>query len=185
MKKIQFPVLFIILLSLIGCIDRKTDSGVITYTTALWLTLAFLFGGIGLIYASRFAPKTTDPWYSLSNRIPLVMKGVGACLLFLVLVTINEKVTVSTSGFSERIGLIGMTMIHEVVFRDLEKIEIIKETNTDGRKTTTHYFLVCYEKNGSTRRIPASGQLIQAAFGDIANALHAAGIPVINKTSEP
>ena len=138
MKKLQLPVLLFVLLCLIGCIDRKTESGVITYTTALWVTLAFLFGGCGLIYASRFAPKTDAPWYSLSNRIPLVMKCVGACLLFLVLVTINEKVTVSASGFTENTGLLGMTKVHEIVFRDLEKIEIIKETNTDGRKTTTN-----------------------------------------------
>lgn len=77
-----------------------------------------------------------------------------------------------------------MSHVHEVRFQDIEKIEITKEVSGIGRNKTTNYFLLCYEKNGDVKKVPASSQSMQSAFPDIIRALNAAGIPVFNKTGE-
>jgi len=77
-----------------------------------------------------------------------------------------------------------MSHVHEVRCKDIEKIEITKEVSGIGRNKTTNYFMLCYEKNGDVKKVPASSQSMQSAFPDIIRALNAAGIPVFNKTGE-
>lgn len=184
MKKLQLPSIAALCLSLSGCIDKKINGDVTTYSTALWVTLALILGGCALIYGSRFIPKRTDGWFRYSKRIRLTMIFLGAACLFVSLAAINDRVTISPSGFTEITGFIGMSHVHEVRFKDIEKIEITKEINGIGRNKTINYFLLCYEKSGSVRKVPASSQSLQAAFPEILRALQSVGIPVLNKTGE-
>jgi hypothetical protein len=185
MKKFQFFALATLPFILSGCIDKKIEGDSVTYSTALWVTLALIFGGCALIFGSRFVPKRTDGWYRFSKRIRLTMIFVGAACLYISLAAVNDRVIISPSGFTETTGLIGMSHVHEVRFKDLEKIEITKEVSGIGRNKTTNYFLVCYEKSGGIKKVPASSQSMQAAFGDIIRTLQGTGIPVFNKTGEP
>ena len=185
MKKIQLLGIAPLCLSLSGCVDKKINGDVTTFSIALWVTAALVLGGCSLIYGSRFVPKRTDGWFRFSKRIRLTMIFVGAALLYVFLAAINDRVTISPSGFTETTGLIGMSHFHEVRFQDIEKIEITKEVSGIGRNKTTNYFLLCYQKNGEVKKVPASSQSFQAAFPDITRALQIAGIPVFNKTGEP
>jgi len=97
---------------------------------------------------------------------------------------VNDRVTLSPSGFTETTGLIGMSHAHEVRFKDIEKIEITKEVSGIGRNKTTNYFLLCYGKNGDFKQVPASSKSMQSAIGEIIRAIQAAGIPIFNKTGE-
>ena len=184
MKKLQLSSIAAFCLSLSGCVDKKINDDVTTFSIALWVTAALVLGGCSLIYGSRFVPKRTDGWFRFSKRIRLTMIFVGAALLYVSLAAINDRVTISPSGFTETTGLIGMSHVHEVRFQDIEKIEITKEVSGIGRNKTTNYFLLCYGKNGDVKKVPASSQCMQSAFPDIIRALSAAGIPVINKTGE-
>ncbi|MEI8293576.1 MAG: hypothetical protein WCG66_06205 [bacterium] len=185
MKKFYSSALATLPFVLSSCIDKKINGDSVTYSTALWVTLALIFGGCALIFGSRFVPKRTDGWYRFSKRIRLTMIFVGAACLYISLAAVNDRVTISPSGFTETTGLIGMSRVHEVRFQDIQKIEITKEVSGIGRNQTTNYFMVCYEKNGGVKKVPASSQSMQSAFPDIVRALQASGIPVFNKTGEP
>jgi len=185
MKKLQLSGVAALCLSLSGCVDKKINGDVTTFSIALWVTAAFVLGGCGLIYGSRFIPKRTDGWFRFSKRIRLTMIFVGAACLYISLATVNDRVTLSPSGFTETTGLIVMSHVHEVRFKDIEKIEITKEVSGIGRSQTTNYFMLCYEKNGDVKKVPASSQSMQSAFPEIIRALQASGIPVFNKTGEP
>jgi hypothetical protein len=185
MKEFQLTGLAALCFSLSGCVDKKINGDVTTFSIALWVTAALVLGGCGFIYGSRFIPKRTDGWFRFSKRIRLTMIFVGAACLYISLAAINDRVTISPSGFTETTGLIGMSHIHEVRFQEIEKIEISKEISGIGRSQTTNYFLLCYEKNGDVKKVPASSQSMQAAFPEILRALNASGIPVFNKTGEP
>jgi len=184
MKKLQLSGIAALCLSLSGCVDKKINDDVTTFSIALWVIAALVLGGCSLIYGSRFVPKRTDGWFRFSKRIRLTMIFVGAALLYVSLAAINDRVTVSPSGFTETTGLIGMSHFHEVRFQDIEKIEITKEISGIGRNKTTNYFLLSYGKNGDVKKVPASSQSMQSSFPDIIRALNAAGIPVFNKTGE-
>jgi len=185
MKKLQLSGIVALCLSLSGCVDKKINGDVTTFSIALWVTAAFVIGGCGLIYGSQFIPKRTDGWFRFSKRIRLTMIFVGAACLYISLATVNDRVTLSPSGFTETTGLIGMSHGHEVRFKDIEKIEITKEVSGIGRNKTTNYFILCYEKNGDVKKVPASSQSMQSAFPNIVRALQASGVPVFNKTGEP
>jgi hypothetical protein len=185
MKKFQLTGLAALCFSLSGCVDKKINGDVTTFSIALWVTASLVLGGCGLIYGSRFIPKRTDGWFRFSKRIRLTMIFVGAALLYVSLAAINDRVTISSSGFTETTSLIGMSHVHEVRFKDIEKIEITKVISGIGRNKTTNYFMLCYEKNGGVKKVPASSQSMQSAFPDIIRALQASGIPVFNKTGEP
>jgi hypothetical protein len=185
MKKLEFSGIVALCLSMSGCVDKKINGDVTTFSIALWVTAALVLGGCSLIYGSRFVPKRSDGWFRFSKRIRLTMIFVGAASLYVSLAAVNDRVTLSPSGFTETTGLIGMSHAHEVRFKDIEKIEITKEVSGIGRNKTTNYFLLCYGKNGEVKKVPASSQSMQSAFPDIVRALHTAGIPVFNKTGEP
>jgi hypothetical protein len=185
MKKLPLSGIAMLCLSLCSCVDKKIDGDVTTFSIALWVTAALVLGGCGLIFGSRFVPKRTDGWFRFLKRIRLTMIFVGAALLYISLAAINDRVTISPSGFTEITGLIGLSHVHEVRFQETEKIEIVKEISGIGRKQTTNYFLLCYGKNGTVKKVPASSQSMQTAFPEILRALNAAGIPIFNKTGEP
>jgi len=185
MKKLELSGIAALCLWLSGCVDKKINGDVTTFSIALWVTAALVLGGCSLIYSSRFVPKRSDGWFRFSKRIRLTMIFVGAASLYVSLAAINDRVTLSPSGFTETTGLIGMSHVHEVRFQDIEKIEITKEVSGIGRSKTSNYFLLCYGKNGEVKKVPASSQSMQSAFPDIVRALHTAGIPVFNKTGEP
>jgi hypothetical protein len=184
MKKLELSGIVALCLSLSGCVDKKINGDVTTFSIALWVTAALVLGGCSLIYGSRFVPKRSDGWFRFSKRIRLTMIFVGAASLYVSLAAINDRVTLSPSGFIETTGLIGMSHVHEVRFKDIEKIEIAKEISGIGRNETTNYFLLCYGKNGDLKKVPASSQSMQSAIGEIIRAIQAVGIPIFNKTGE-
>jgi len=63
MKKLQLSGIVALCLSLSGCVDKKINGDVTTFSIALWVTAAFVLGGCSLIYGSRFIPKRTDGWF--------------------------------------------------------------------------------------------------------------------------
>jgi hypothetical protein len=66
----------------------------------------------------------------------------------------------------------------------LQKIEIIKEISAIGRNRSCNCYLLCYGKDGFVQKVPASGEVTKAAFGEIGQAIHVSGIPVINLIGE-
>ena len=111
MKKLQLSGIAALCLSLSGCVDKKINDDVTTFSIALWVIAALVLGGCSLIYGLRFVPKRTDGWCRFSKRIRLIMIFVGAALLYVSLAAINDRVTISPSGFTGTTGLI-LSLIH-------------------------------------------------------------------------
>lgn len=184
MKKIPATSLLLAAFFLSGCIDKKTAGDVSTFSIALWVTAAFFLGGCGAIIASRFVPKRTDRWRFLLRRVRFGLIFGGAALLFVSFATLGNKVTVTPEGFTECTGFISQSKTYKIVYRDLQKIELTKETSGIGRSKSSNYYLLCYGKDGTMQKIPASGDVMKAALSDIARAIHASGIPVTDLTGE-
>jgi hypothetical protein len=112
MKKLQLSGIAALCLLLSGCVDKKINGDVTTFSIALWVTAAFVLGGCGLIYGSRFISKRIDGWFRFSKRIRLTMIFVGVACLYISLAAVNDRVTISPSGFTETTGLIVWLHLH-------------------------------------------------------------------------
>lgn len=162
-----------------GCIDRTLDNGTATYRAAWWVMAVLAAGGAILIVAARFVPTRTDGWYRYTRKIRWGLISSGVIAVFLIAVMYFQKVTVSPDRFTAHVGFFGEKS-HQVNFRDLERVELVKEVSGIGRSRHTNYFFVCLGKDGTSDKVPISGSCMQAALPQIVEALQASRVPIIN-----
>lgn len=168
-------------LLLSGCVERTVAQDTVTYHFAWWVMASMIAGGGTAIWASRFVPNRTDGWYRFVRKIRFGLVSSGVMTIFVTMVMYFQDVTVSADGFTEKVGFFGQK-VHQVKYRDLERVELVKEVSASGRRSTTNYYFICFAKNGSSDKVPLSGTCMQAALPEILKALQSASIPIVDRT---
>lgn len=156
----------------VGCVSERTDGSQTTYTYALWVPFACVFGGIALAVVGWFVRKKE--------------KQIGSGMLFLgpllALLGCNEplldKLSVSDEGVNVRVGGIRATEEH-LKFDDVTSAYYSDEEarGMRGKKTTTP-FLICERKAGMPARIHANNSLVKQALPKILAGLRAHNISI-------
>jgi hypothetical protein len=175
----RWPLLLIAIciLPLSGCVRETTEGSSLVFQNELWASALALVGGIVASIAGWFIRERSSRFgWTLLIGGPIVAIGLAPSLFL-------DRATVDQNGLSLRVGLWGMSAVHDVKYDDLSQVRLVMEESRGRRgRTNINYYLMCENKDGTFSKVPLGSKVAEAAAPHFLKEVALRDIAIVDET---
>jgi hypothetical protein len=157
-----------------GCVRETTNGDEHRFSYELWVPGLLFLGGLIATPAGWYLRETTARLgWGLLILGPIAAFGFAPSMFL-------DHVEVRPDGFSRHSGIYGMTANAEVKFTDVNHMHLstVEERGRRGRKVMRTY-IMWEMKDGSTVKLPAGNDVVEAAAQTMVDAAGEAGVQMV------